>query len=274
MYSYHRLEGYKVIETQHNNIDFFISHSKELKYQIVIPFTQIMSSFGFNLWIDKKGINTGDNIYSEIKTAISNSTYCIAFIDAAFLSRDWTKKEIKLFCGREQKERREMILPVFVAVEKEEVYEMLPELNERAFESIESIPFNQFTCLEIICRIIERFFSDISSAHFNEIGNELINYSFPCKETYVALFKNREIFSTDFRIATLAICNLGSILVAIYDSLANSPDRRTQICNKFYNLFREKCFDTSFLPTYATYNAAIKTTSYVMQQLKSCFDII
>lgn len=37
---------------ENNEIDFFISHSKEVKYSIAIPIAQILSKIGFNVWIE------------------------------------------------------------------------------------------------------------------------------------------------------------------------------------------------------------------------------
>ena len=54
------------------NIDFFISHSKETKTTLAIPFAQSLSALGFNVWIDRNGISTGQYIYKNIIESIAN----------------------------------------------------------------------------------------------------------------------------------------------------------------------------------------------------------
>ena len=89
------------MESQKVQPDFFISHSKETKYKIAVPFMQALISLGFDVWLDRRGILVGERIYSKIEDVIKVSNYCIAIIDSSYLERTWTIKELQLFYEKE-----------------------------------------------------------------------------------------------------------------------------------------------------------------------------
>ena len=123
---------------ENNEIDFFISHSKEVKYSIAIPIAQILSKIGFNVWIDRKYICLGKFIYPQIEDAIKLSKYCIAVIDEAYLKRTWTITELEQF----HKKNTCTILPIYVNLTKDIVYNKIPWLNGIAFEYLKDNTFN------------------------------------------------------------------------------------------------------------------------------------
>ncbi len=255
------------------NIDFFISHSREIKQNIAIPLAQTLSALGFNVWLDKKGILTGDDIFKEIKEAISKSKYCIALIDTSFLSREWPKKEIELFSHREKEEERIIIFPIYIDTKTELVYKAIPHLKNRAFEMLKNEFFNRKLNLDIVSRIIERFFDDSSIAHLEKAGNEIINYSFPCKDTLFTLLSCKQYYSNDLRLATMEICNIGGLVIAIYNALAPSKNKTLEICLNFCNTLRDGCFNVDYPISYSMYNAATKVVISSMNQLKSILDV-
>lgn len=134
------------------NIDFFISHSKETKSTFVIPLVQTLTTLGFNVWIDRNGIVTGEHIYDKIKEAIADSTYCIAVIDQEFLNRSWPLEEIHLFHLREEPKEQTIIIPIYIDITKETVYKKISWLEGRAFEKTDLKSFNANDCIEILCR--------------------------------------------------------------------------------------------------------------------------
>ena len=117
------------MESQKVQPDFFISHSKETKYKIAVPFMQALISLGFDVWLDRRGILVGERIYSKIEDVIKVSNYCIAIIDSSYLERTWTIKELQLFYEKEAT----AILPIFVNLKKEVVYNKIPWLDGAAF---------------------------------------------------------------------------------------------------------------------------------------------
>lgn len=249
--------------------DFFISHSKETKSLLAIPLVQSLSALGFNVWIDRNGIVAGQHIYHKIKEAIDDSTYCIAIIDQEFLTRSWPLEELRLFHLREEETEQTFIIPIYVDVDKETVYEKLSWLEGRAFEKINIKDFDKNNNLELICRIIGRYYMDnISDLRLGNLAySSLLNYSFPCKETLLSLLDSKEYFSHDFRIAIIEICNICGVANAIYNTLATSPNKYIDISNNFSNMLRTACFDTSCILTYNMYISSFHSLYIVLEKL-------
>ncbi|MCQ4638610.1 toll/interleukin-1 receptor domain-containing protein [Anaerovorax odorimutans] len=254
-------------------IDFFVSHSKEIKHTIAIPLSQTLSSLGFNTWIDQKWITTGTSIYQEIENAISKSTYCIAIIDEAFLSRKWPQKELQLFREKNNNKHKNNILPIYVNLNKLTVYKTLSWLENQAFEELKNNHFNNYADLEIICRIVGRYYGDIISTSLEKIAHEFSGYTFSCKNTLMILLNNKEYFSTDLRIAIIDICNIGGVVYAIYKSLTKSPNQIIDICFRFCNMLRDACFDTDYPLSYSMYTAASNSIVAAMEQLKVLLNV-
>lgn len=254
-------------------INFFISHSKEVKLNIAIPIVQVLSNLGFNVWIDRKEIASGDSIYSNIQTAISDSEYCIAIIDSQYLSRPWTLEELNLFHQRELTENSNLIIPIYVGIDKEEVYKKVPWLEGRAFERISNSKFNIDSDLEIICRIAGRFYSDQESESLEEACQTISKYCFPGKETFMILIKDKEYYSTDFRVALIELSNLGGLIYGIYSSLSNqSPNLILDTTWNLSNLLRRFCFNTQYTLTYNMYIALLKSVTAAVSKLKIFLD--
>lgn len=151
-------------------IDFFISHSKETKSLVAIPLVQSLSALGFSVWIDRNGIVAGQHIYHKIEKAIADSTYCIAIIDQEFLTHSWPLEELRLFHLREEETEQTFIIPIYVDVDKKAVYEKLSWLEGRAFEKINIEDSNKNNNLELICRIVGRYYIDnISDLHWSYV---------------------------------------------------------------------------------------------------------
>ena len=250
------------------NINFFISHSKETKTTLAIPFAQSLSALGFNVWIDRNGISTGQYIYTNIRESIANSTYCIAIIDHTFLAHSWTLEELRLFHLREDSQT--CIIPIYVNIGKSEVYTTLQWLEGRAFEKINQKDFNAITHTEILCRIVGRYYKDcILDLQLNSIEYDLLRTkSFPCKETLLTLLDSKAYYSQDFRIAIIEICNIIGVASAIYTALTTIPDKYVNISSNFANLLRDICFDTTYVLTYNMYISALYSFYVTLEKLK------
>lgn len=253
-------------------IDFFVSHSKEMKEAVAIPLVQTLSVLGFNVWIDRKEIKSGQFIYQEIKHAISNSTYCIAIIDSVFLSRPWTKEELKLFYDRETEENRTIVLPIFVNINKETVYEIIPWLAGRAFEKLDEVFFDRFANFEIICRVVGRYSTDNMHYTFEKCFQKLTKHSFPCKETLLTLIKDKQYLSTDMRISIIEMCNIGGVVNAIYKAITTTPNKNINISFEFSNVLRSLCFDANYSLTYSMYISTVQIMTVAIEQLEILLD--
>ena len=230
--------------------DFFISHSKETKQLIVIPLAQCLKSIGIDVWIDRKEILVGNHIYSEIQDAITRSKFCIAVIDQSFLKRTWPMKELELF----NKKNNTSIIPIFVDLEKAIVYNEIPWLDGIAFEKMHTEPFDLNVHMSIFCRIISRLFKD-NNTNKNSIEKtfeSITKYDFPCKETLSSLIYFSKYNSSNLRLASIDLCNIGGIIYAISKTYSIPNNVITQMF-LFSNILRDYCFNVNFIPDYNIY---------------------
>ncbi len=258
------------------NINYFISHSKETKENIAIPIVQILLNLGFDVWIDRKEIASGGYIYQDIKEAIYSSEYCIAIIDSFYLSRAWTLKELNLFYQRELTEHKNLIIPIYIGIEKETVYKQFSWLEGRAFEEISNDKFDIHVCVDTICRIVGRYYSDKITESIENIFNHIKNFSFPCKETIMILINDKEYYSTDFRTAIIEFSNIGGLLHGIYISMSQNqtPNFDLETSFRFCNLLRNICFNAQYKLTYNMYIAILKSVTIAAKELKILLDSI
>ena len=75
--------------------DVFISYSRT-NQKIVDVFVSRLREEGFSIWIDRKGIESGDSFKSVIVKAISESNIVLFFSSEASNQSKWTAKEIGL----------------------------------------------------------------------------------------------------------------------------------------------------------------------------------
>lgn len=253
--------------------DFFISHSRETKFTIAVPIVQKLSEWGFNIWIDRKELTVGETIYHTIKEAIRDTLYGIVIIDSTYLNRTWTIEELQLFNEREKRENRNIILPIYVCLDKSEVYDSISWLEGRAFEKLTSNNFNTKENIEIICRIVGRYYSEHKKEPvIDSVYRGLDNYDFPCKETLMALFNGRLYFSSDLRLAIIELCNIGGLLYAIYKDISLSPNHILETAFSFCEDLRELCFYANHQLTYNIYIAAFNAIAAASEQLKILLD--
>lgn len=84
-----------MINDQRTMYDIFISYSRK-NQKIVDTFVSRLQEEGFSIWIDRKGIESGDAFKSVIVKAISESNVVLFFSSEASNQSKWTAKEIGL----------------------------------------------------------------------------------------------------------------------------------------------------------------------------------
>lgn len=73
--------------------DVFISYSRR-DVKLIDKFVARLEELGFRVWIDRKGIESGDSFKSVIVNAIENSEVFVFFNSAASNKSPWTTKEL------------------------------------------------------------------------------------------------------------------------------------------------------------------------------------
>lgn len=124
------------------NNDFFISYCREDETNVAFPLHQHLTNLGLKVWLDRKQIMPGNQIYEKIKDAIKSSKGVIAVIAEPYLTRGWTVEELKLTLQLEQTKEQSILLPIFHRVSPETVWEFFPCLKNRAFEPLNSKSYN------------------------------------------------------------------------------------------------------------------------------------
>lgn len=238
--------------------DFFLSHSKTIKESIAIPIVQWLSKIGFSTWIDRQAISVGDLIYDDIREALSEVKYGIAIIDSSFLHSDWTLQELTLLHERELVEKRILIIPIFVSIDKIDVYKVIPWLEGRAFEKTDNEYFNISKNLDCLSRIIARFYNDnISINSLDTIMPILSNQQFPCKNTLIELIKAKYYYSSDIRLATIELCNIQGLIYAIYINLGKK-NKSIETTYNFSKILQDFCYNDAYIVNYNVYSSFYK----------------
>lgn len=202
-------------------IQLFLSHSKAIKSEIVIPFLNDLLLLDFPYWFDRSTIRCGDDIYESIIDGINNTSHCIAFIDKTYLNKGWPLKELELFHEKEIKVNSKIIIPIYCGIEKELVYETVPWLKNRAFEKTEKCIYQFGEKEKIVCRIISILLSRIDATPDISVVSKLLSYgnSLPLYEILHILYFSRYYLSSDLKLSCIELCNILSVLSLICDAL-------------------------------------------------------
>lgn len=255
---------------ENNEIDFFISHSKEVKYSIAIPIAQTLAKIGYNVWLDRKCIYLGQFIYPQIVDAIEISKYCIAIIDEAYLKRTWTITELEYF----HKKDNSNLLPIYVNLEKNIVYEKIPWLDGIAFEHLKDNTFSLEPNIIILCRIINSYYSSYITSTLETTYESLLKLDFPCKNTLIAILNSKDYYSQDYRLAIMSLCNIIDIVYAIFKSEFNIYNNKLiYLAFQFSNIIKSYCYNIQhnldyniFIATYNSMIISLKELEYLLNQ--------
>ncbi|HEY6096296.1 MAG TPA: toll/interleukin-1 receptor domain-containing protein [Gallionellaceae bacterium] len=109
----------------------FISHDSRDKDTLVRELARNMS-VRCTVWYDEYSLKVGDSLRESIERGLKEAKKCIIILSPNFISNGgWTKAEFDSIYSREIHEKRNVILPVWHNVSKNEVYEYCPRLVDR-----------------------------------------------------------------------------------------------------------------------------------------------
>ena len=110
----------------------FICHDSRDKAEIAGPIALELEKRMCRVWYDEYSFNVGDNLRERIEKGLRECRKVITIISPHFLTnRGWTKTEFESVFSRELIETRNVILPVWVGVTRQEVYQYSPMLVNR-----------------------------------------------------------------------------------------------------------------------------------------------
>lgn len=110
----------------------FISHDSRDKKNVAEPIAIGLQKHLCPVWYDEYSLKVGDKLRESIEKGIKEVRKCVLILSRNFLNNEgWTKAEFNSIFARELIETSIVILPVWVDVDKKEIYEYCPSLVER-----------------------------------------------------------------------------------------------------------------------------------------------
>lgn len=107
----------------------FISHDSNDKDKIARPLADNLSKMLCRVWYDEYSLNVGDKLRESIEKGLKECSKCILILTPEFFKNNgWTKTEFNSIFTREILEEKNLVLPIWAGVSKQEVYEYSPSL--------------------------------------------------------------------------------------------------------------------------------------------------
>jgi hypothetical protein len=112
--------------------DVFISHATEDKDAIVRPLAHALQSQGLAVWYDEFELRIGSSLRRSIDSGLASSRFGVVVLSEAFFNKGWANYELDGLVTREMaSEGRQIILPLWHQVSKDEVIKYSPSLADK-----------------------------------------------------------------------------------------------------------------------------------------------
>lgn len=111
--------------------DVFICHASEDKQEFVEPLSNALIEAGLNVWYDRFELKLGDSLRRKIDQGLSSSRYGVVVLSKAFFNKEWPQDELDALVGKENEERRKVILPIWHNIDAKEVTQFSPILASK-----------------------------------------------------------------------------------------------------------------------------------------------
>lgn len=223
---------------QKKEYDFFISHASEDKDKFVRPLANELSKLGFKIWYDEFSLKIGDSLFEEISNGIKNSDFGIVVISKNFLRKKWAQKELKGLISKEIFTGENIILPIWLDINADEVYSFSPILADKV-----SVPIQSNEIDKAISNILKKTKTEIIT--IDKI-REALDYLKDC-DIYE---RKKYILETESRIK-----NLVHFQEAYYDWFCSDDAFEGQDWNDFLALKKERELKNKYtLPFNVIYN--------------------
>jgi len=110
----------------------FISHDTRDKEEIASKIAFGLEKRMCPVWYDEYSLKVGDSLRESIEKGLKECKKCILILSPNFIKNTgWTKTEFNSIFTREIMEKKNIILPVWCGISKEELYEYSPILVDR-----------------------------------------------------------------------------------------------------------------------------------------------
>lgn len=110
--------------------DIFISYASE-DSEYVDKLEQSFKNAEFSIWRDKSSIGWGQSIRQSIDDGLAKSKFGIVVLSSKYIEKYWTGYELDGILNKESSTGRQMILPLWHNVTKDEIDKKSPSLSNR-----------------------------------------------------------------------------------------------------------------------------------------------
>jgi hypothetical protein len=111
--------------------DVFISHATEDKDAVVRDLAHALRDLGVEVWYDEFALRIGDNLRRKIDAGLGSSRFGVVVLSPRFFAKNWSQYELDGLVVREMSGERQIILPIWHDVSREEVETQSPSLAGR-----------------------------------------------------------------------------------------------------------------------------------------------
>lgn len=110
--------------------DIFISYASE-DSEYVDKLEEALKSAEFSVWRDKSNIGWGQSIRQSIDNGLVKSKFGLVVLSSKYIEKYWTGYELDGILNKESSTGRQMVLPLWHNVTKDEIDKKSPSLSNR-----------------------------------------------------------------------------------------------------------------------------------------------
>jgi hypothetical protein len=123
--------------------DVFVSHASEDKDEVVRPLAEALQALNVSVWFDEQVLRIGDSLRRKIDAGLATCRFGVVVLSPAFFKKGWPNYELDGLVTREVAGTRQLILPVWHNVSKQEVMKYSPSLADKLARSTSDTTIEQ-----------------------------------------------------------------------------------------------------------------------------------
>src|SRR5208282_375126 len=110
--------------------DVFICHAGEDKNDFVRPLAEALRASHLDVWYDEFALTVGDSLREAIDWGLAASRFGIVVLSPHFFEKRWPQRELGGLIARETTENRQLVLPIWHCIGREEILQYSPPLAD------------------------------------------------------------------------------------------------------------------------------------------------
>jgi len=159
----------RLLMSNNHKHDAFIAHASEDKEAFVQALAVALKGMGLSIWYDEFSLDVGSSLSRSIDKGLANSRYGIIVISEAFIRKNWPEYELRGLITLEIDQGRDVILPIWFNVTKEEVMKFSPSLADKVALDV------SLGAADIAIRLLRRLRPDLYAEHPRSHWIDLVN---------------------------------------------------------------------------------------------------